>query len=31
VSPGRVSQLHAQALLRIRELLHSLGDTQGAA
>jgi RNA polymerase sigma factor for flagellar operon FliA len=26
LSPGRVSQLHAQALLRIRELLHSSGE-----
>ncbi len=31
VSPGRVSQLHAQALLRIRELVHGSGDTQGSA
>jgi RNA polymerase sigma factor for flagellar operon FliA len=31
VSPGRVSQLHAQALLRIRELLHSSSEAQGSA
>jgi RNA polymerase sigma factor for flagellar operon FliA len=31
VSPGRVSQLHAQALLRIRELLHSTSEPQGSA
>jgi RNA polymerase sigma factor for flagellar operon FliA len=31
VSPGRVSQLHAQALLRIRELLHAPGEPQGSA
>ena len=29
VSPGRVSQLHAQALLRIRELLHSSSEPPG--
>ena len=29
VTPGRVSQLHAQALLRIRELLHSPDEPQG--
>jgi RNA polymerase sigma factor for flagellar operon FliA len=31
VTPGRVSQLHAQALLRIRELLHPSGEPQGSA
>jgi RNA polymerase sigma factor FliA len=31
VTPGRVSQLHAQALVRIRELLHGPGEPQGSA
>lgn len=31
VTPGRVSQLHAQALFRIRELLHPSGESQGSA
>jgi RNA polymerase sigma factor for flagellar operon FliA len=31
VSPGRVSQLHAQALLRIRELLHSTDKPRSSA
>jgi RNA polymerase sigma factor for flagellar operon FliA len=31
VTPGRVSQLHAQALLRIRELLHPASEPQGSA
>jgi RNA polymerase sigma factor for flagellar operon FliA len=31
VTPGRVSQLHAQALLRIRELLQPSGEPQGLA
>jgi len=31
VTPGRVSQLHAQALLRIRELLHPSGEPQGSS
>ena len=31
VSPGRVSQLHAQALLRIRELLHPTAEPRGSA
>jgi RNA polymerase sigma factor for flagellar operon FliA len=30
LSPGRVSQLHAQALLRIRQLLYGGNDPQGA-
>lgn len=31
VTPGRVSQLHAQALLRIRELLQPPGEPHGSA
>ena len=31
LSPGRVSQLHAQALLRIRELLYPSNDPQNTA
>jgi RNA polymerase sigma factor for flagellar operon FliA len=31
VTPGRVSQLHAQALSRIRELLQPRGEPQGSA
>jgi RNA polymerase sigma factor for flagellar operon FliA len=31
LSPGRVSQLHAQALLRIRHLLYSPGEPQAPA
>jgi RNA polymerase sigma factor FliA len=31
LTPGRVSQLHAQALLRIRQLLYSPGEAPGSA